>query len=365
MSNKIKTKKKSLKVLKKPFKLSMLTHIADFQGCGSIRVIFPSIIMNQLPHHDVKLDCSYTNRFSPQNETYIGRSHVIFQRSATEQQFEIIKYMKSHFPSIPIIYEIDDNILNIPKWNFAGEFFEKLRPTIKKILKTVDGIITSTHYLKKEYLKYNKNIKVIENHLPQYLWGKAICQVKETLKPRILYAGSANHFGQEGVKGGDFSVELIDFVLGTLDIYQWVFVGGIPEELKGNNKIEYHGWSPVVSFPSFTQSLQCDIMLAPLEVNEFNKSKSNIKALESIAGGIPLISTNIEPYKNLSMVSNTPEEMISQIETLADNTDKRKYTWEDQWKILKDQLFWEDNNYNNVYQYIDQYLRLIGYKLEN
>ena len=361
MSNKPKLKLK-LKRLKKPFKMSILNHVADTQGCGSIRIIFPSIILNQLPDREMNISSMYTNRFSPYKETYTGVSHVVFQRSASQQQYEIIKYMKQQFPSVPIIYEIDDNIIDIPEWNFAAKFFNDNAAIIKNILRTVDGISTSTHFLKKEFLKYNKNIKVVENHLPQYLWGKVVCQVKETQKSRILYAGSANHFAQHGV-GGDFSKELIDFVIKTSDVYQWVFVGGIPIELKNNNNIEYYDWVPVISFPSFIKSLECDIMLAPLEINNFNKSKSNIKALESVACGIPLISTRIEPYKNLSMVSDTPEEMISQIETLVDSADQRKYTWEDQWKTLKDQLFWEDNNYKNTYGYLDQYLKLIGYKL--
>jgi glycosyltransferase involved in cell wall biosynthesis len=363
MSSKIKIKAKKYQQIKRPVKINWLQHTADQAGCGVIRVVYPSLLLNQLNDRELQTSSMYTDRFSPHKESYIGTSFVVFQRSATVQQLKMIKYMKQAYPTLPIIYEIDDSLLgDIPEWNFAHDFYEPLIPTIKEILKTVDGIITSTHNLKRKYIKYNKNIRVIENHLPKFIWGDAVCNVNDTPKPRIVYAGSYNHFNQKG-EGGDMDKEFIQFILGTLDKYQWVFVGGMPHELKNNPKVEYHGWKTVYELPNFLRQLKVDIMLAPLENNTFNASKSNIKALESVALGVPLVCSNVDPYMNLSSPMDTTEGLINQIEMLGANTDMRVDTWYTNYQTLKDQLYWEDNDNANVYHYINQYLKLVGRKL--
>ncbi len=274
----------------------------------------------------------------------------------------MIKFLKQNHPNLPIIYEIDDSLMDIPKWNFAHEFYTSNKKHIESILRMVDGIITSTDSLKRKYLKYNKNIRVVPNHLPEFMWDGSVCMANDIGKPRICYPGSFNHFNQHG-SGGDFDNELIDFVKKTTHDYQWVFVGGIPSELKNNNGIEYHPWQPILKYPKFMRSLGIDIMIAPLEHNTFNESKSNIKALESVSLGAALVCTDIEPYHNLKDPQYTTEGLIHQIQMLCANVDLRKYNWEYNYKTLKDQLYWEDDDYRNLWGYVSSYLALVGKKL--
>jgi hypothetical protein len=69
-----------------------------------------------------------------------------------------------------------------------------------------------------------------------------------------------------------------------------------------------------------------DIGIAPLYDHEFNKSKSNLKAMEYTASGIPGVYTNTEPYKNLKNICSTDEEFINKIEMLVQSDDYRKET---------------------------------------
>jgi glycosyltransferase involved in cell wall biosynthesis len=360
MSNKIKLSKQKLVKLKRPTKLTWLQYTADWGGCGYIRVIYPSLLLNQLNDKEILTESLYTNRFSPYPESYQKISFVVFQRSATPQQYQMIKFLKEKYINLKIYYEIDDSLFDIPKWNFAYDFYNKYTDTIKQILKIVDGVITSTDNLKKKLLKYNKNIQVIPNHLPKFIWNDTKSNVKETKRIKIGYAGSFNHFSQKENKG-DFDKTLIDFIEKTSDLYEWVFVGGIPFELKNNSKITHYDWQSVMSLPNFLKNLNIDIMIAPLDHNTFNESKSNIKALESIALGCPLIATDIEPYKNLTDLSYTTEGLIHNIEMLASNVDLRQKNWEDNYNILKHQLYWEENG--NLWDYVNSYLKLTAHKL--
>jgi len=350
--------------VKKPSRIRIYHHIGDMAGCGTIRVIQPSMILNNFYSPDYQFESIYNNRYIPSQITYNDCSFVTFQRSATKQQLDIIRHFKQSNPGKAVIYEIDDNILNIPSWNFASGFYNQNRQHIESILRLVDGIVCSTLELKKLLSKFNPNINVSPNHLPKFIWGDVEGSVqRESEKTRIMYAGSHNHFDTTGSDRGDFGPKLIEFVKKTLDEYQWIFVGGIPASLQDNDKIVHHPWKPVIEYPHFLKSLKPDICLAPLEDNVFNASKSNIKALESVSLGVPLIASNLAPYEHLPHICDSEEYMIHKIELLSHDPASRGIVWKDQYDALKDQLFWEDNDHKNLFDYLNQHLRLLGKEL--
>ena len=116
-----------------------------------------------------------------------------------------------------------------------------------------------------------------------------------------------------------------------------------------------------MNLSQFLRKLNVDISLAPLENNRFNQSKSNIKALEGTAIGVPMICSNVGPYKGIPGVTNTSTDMINRIEERASDIDKRKEQWERQYKHLEPILYWEDND--NLKKYINSHLRLVKMRL--
>lgn len=279
----------------------------------------------------------------------------------------MLRSFKRLNPTKRVIYEIDDDLLNIPEWNFAYGYYHDNRPYIEKILRLVDGIICSTNELKKLLSPYNSRIYVSQNHLPKFIWGdvhsNTVGELDKFQKRRILYAGSHNHFDTKGGSKGDFSPDLVDFVKKTTDKYQWIFVGGIPTELKGNDDILHHEWKAVIEYPAFLKWLRPDITLAPLDDIQFNKSKSNIKLLESAALGVPCLASNIEPYQGSPHLCDSSEHMIDMIETLANDPKLRQKVWRDQYGSVEKQLFWEDNDYHNLLDHVNKHLRLLGKEL--
>lgn len=183
---------------------------------------------------------------------YKSQAFVKFQRSATADQLKMFSMFSKKMrkqTSTPMIYEIDDLVVEcegefIPDWNFASSYYKKNKPYIEQMLAMVDGITVSTPYLKQVLRKYNKNVSVVKNRLAKCLWGeiKECNPVIKSDKPRILYPGSQNHFGIEGRtgEGGDFGKELLDYIGDTADKYEWIFVGGIPSELKDNDRVVYY-----------------------------------------------------------------------------------------------------------------------------
>jgi len=362
LSNQKAVKRISLKKVPIPTRIGFLAHLGDTAGCGHIRIIFPYLLLNNIIAKDIKFEAFYTNRYTPHPEAYSQVTFAVFQRSATPDQLNMVRHLRSVRKNTSIIYEIDDNLFDIPDSNFAKPFYVKNKETAEKILQTVDGIITSTDFLKEEYSKYNKNIQVVPNHLPKFLWGDAEFRHQENKKPRIMYAGSMNHFSlTKNSDEGDFGTKLINFILSTTDKYEWHFVGGIPQralvEARNTGKIKYHDWQTIFALPSYLRSMNVDLALAPLEENRFNMSKSNIKALESTILGIPVVCSDFGPYKGLSGAVKTSDEMISKIEELVSDVDKRQKQWYDTYNILKSQLFWEEDD--NLTKFVNSYLRLV------
>jgi O-antigen biosynthesis protein len=345
------------------------SYIGDTQGCGTIRVIYPYILLPHLQIPGFLFTGFYTAYFIRQIDYYQHITFTQFQRAATEVHLALIKEYKSTTRKVaktPIIYETDDNLTDIPEWNYAHDFYNHCKKYVTEMLPIVDGITTSTPYMKEMLLKYNPRVEVIPNHLPKFIWGdvrpKHDNNPRER-KPRILWAGSQNHFARPGttIEGGDFGKEIIEFIKKTTNKYQWVLSGALPVELMNcKDKIEVHEWKNIFAYPSHMKSLDPDICIAPLLPCVFNDCKSNIKCLEYTAIGAPAVYTYTEPYKDMTLATTSEDQMIDEITKLGDSIDYRKEVYCKDYEIVKDQLFWEDNDFKNLKEYVNSYFKLFG-----
>ena len=358
------------KKLPRPLRLGLLCYVGDVQGCGTIRVIYPYFLLNHFRQKDMMCSAMHLMNYVADEGFYKDFAYVQFQRSATPEHLKLIHHFKSNiqkkFP-IPVIYEIDDMLFNIPEWNYASAYYNKSRPIIEQIMSSCDGMITSTAKLREYYAPYCKKISVIPNHLPKFVWGEifeATDYKDENKKVKILWAGSQNHFAMkeiqgDKVKGGDFGVELLDFIRKTADTYEWHIMGAIPQELANlKNKIRFYPWENIFEYPGKMKSIEPDVCIAPLQDIEFNKGKSNIKCLEYTAVGAPAVFSDVTPYKFMSLKAKTDEQFIAHIEKLAGDIDYRARIYKKDYQRIKPQLWWEEND--NLKKYINTYLNMWG-----
>jgi hypothetical protein len=326
----------------------LVTFLGDKSAPANIRIILPYMLLNS--YEDILP--TYEFIIHKYAEFYDGVVSLQFQKSATPLQLDHILYIKSLKYNIKIFYDVDDLLFEIPEYNEAAhKYWNKYSETTKKILDQVDCIVCSTPELAKYMSKYNKTT-IFKNRLIKGLWETSPYQI-ETTKPKILWAGSSSHFSSS-CEDGDFSEDIIDFILKTTDKYEWIFVGSLPLRLINNIYITHY---PVVHYFDYIRLLKninADIGIALLKDNNFNKCKSNLKALEYNALGIPGIYSNIAPYKNMSCKVNNINEFIGYIENLGKNYDERQYIKMKDYKTLKDTLYW-DNLY--IKRYLDIYVR--------
>jgi hypothetical protein len=304
------------------------------------------------------------------SEWYKPFTFIQFQRSATEGHLKLIQHFKNHIQTkypIPIVYEIDDMLFGIPKWNYASLYYNDNEGVVKRIMEQCDGMVTSTAKLKEIYSPHCKKISVIPNHLPRFVWGDRYPAHEywdERKKIKILWAGSQNHFAMKAVvgeenKGGDFGKELMKFIRKNITKYEFHLMGAMPEELQDlKSKIHWHPWENVFEYPKALKDIEPDIAIAPLIDNEFNSCKSNIKCLEYTAIGAVGVYSNVTPYKFMALKGSTDEELIAHIEKLADDVDYRAKIYKKDYQRVRSQLWWERND--NLKKYISTYLEMFG-----
>lgn len=175
--------------------MKVLTFASDSGGCRAYRVRMPNIELKRFGVESLEMS------FIP-NQIGVDPFHtvanIIYQYDLVIIQrcyiYDLVKTIidACKFVGIPLIFETDDDYLNLPPDNPAymsiipqhildtlvnpdGKTLDtervlyerwKALEDYKKILREVDGVTVSTEELKQTLLPYNKNIKVLPNCVP-------------------------------------------------------------------------------------------------------------------------------------------------------------------------------------------------------
>lgn len=290
-----------------------INYLADYSGCGFWRILWPELLINE-----TGIGCSSSLTamvFDPR--WYSGVKSVKIQRQASNEQKEFVKYLKQvqQEHGFKIIYEVDDvvfreEIPNYNKFKFAFDS-DQIRDNCIEIINMCDEVTVTCDFMKKLYQEKTgkQEITTIPNFVP-YSWMGHVFDKRRVYdsydknykKPRVIYTGSGAHYDVDNKNGGidDFS-HVLKLVERTIDKYQWIFVGSYPPPLTNyiqQRKIEFHPWQTLTQYPRFIANLNAQAMIAPLLDTNFNKSKSDIKFIESCVLGLPCLVQDMETYKN-------------------------------------------------------------------
>lgn len=319
-----------------------LNFIADRGGCGHWRVLFPEQHINlsgmgsSMSIHKMIFEDSW----------YADVDAIKLQRQVSTKQLKFVEYLKSIQAEMDfkLIYEVDDIMLreDIPDYNGFKSSFDndELRQNAIDAINLCDEMTVVSPFMK-EYFKGKtgkEEITVVENYMPQGWFGNLYNAnvVKRNFqkhkdKPRIIYAGSTSHFDIRSQNGhvDDFT-HVNKFVIDNIDKYKFVFIGAYPIQLRSyvqSGRIEYHPWKNLQEFPEFVSKLEAQAFIAPLQDNNFNKAKSNIKFLESAALGIPCFCQDLCTYDIAPnfLKFNTGEDLAERLDVVLNPKNVKKY----------------------------------------
>lgn len=222
---------------------------------------------------------------------------VCCQRMMTQANITFLKQMRAY--GMRIIYDLDDNVWNIPLTNPAAGIFRRSDVLLgmENCAEWADVITVSTKPLKKVVEKHwghlrnvasKKEIPVMicENRIdPMFYHPNPLPNEKVV----IGWAGSNTH-------AGDLAEvwPALETILNQYPNVELHLVGhSAPFE---HPNIKQGSWVHISEFSFRLRQWNWDIFLAPLEEHKFNVSKSNIKMQEAGALKRPCLASWVKPY---------------------------------------------------------------------
>lgn len=219
---------------------------------------------------------------------------IVMQMVHYEPSLRLFRALQDMFPDKPVLAEIDDQMLAVPTYNAADLHYRpgtEQRDIAIAQFREADGMIVSTPYLKEVYSEFNENIYVVPNSIDFKVWDK----VKPKKKPgiRIGWAGGSTHEGdirviEPAIKAILAKHKNVEFIFNYNNCPQWIKDLGVTVLNK---------WHRIDKYPQAMASMGCDIWLAPLVDNAFNRGKSNLRWLEGSALRLPTVASNVGHFK--------------------------------------------------------------------
>ena len=304
---------------KKQTRIIMLP--ADDSGCGYWRMIQPSQYFNQDKYEAVHSHdpVSY--------EELLNFDVIVLQRAIQWEQLYVVKRLRK--AGRRVFYELDDNIFQLPTSHKAFMVFNPdAQHAAASIMRECDGIITTNQRMA-AILEWPEHTLIYPNSIDLREWN--IKEPNEDIV-RILWAGGGSHIS-------DFKTvsKPLEYILKKYPKTMLTIIGQMPEHLMEvvrcnpgfEHRIEFQSMMRIESYIQFMKMIRADIGIAPLEINSFSDTKSNLKWIEMSAFGIPVVASRSPVYVENQregetiLLANSPQEWVDHLEFLIKNVDKR------------------------------------------
>jgi len=227
---------------------------------------------------------------------------MVFQRASVENVYT--KMLMAKERKIKCIYEIDDDMLNMPEsFKKPYEYYSqpKVRQTILDFMAKSDAITVSTEELAKTtaVICPKKPIYIVENFLDVENWNDAFTKRlarKDDGVVTIGWMASGSHLMDIPVVRDALEIILENFPQVRLHFIGWVGFDNLNLE-KYKDRIIVEDWVSITAIPY--AMMDFDINICPLLDCKFNASKSHLKYLQGAALGIPSVCSPLAPYNKV------------------------------------------------------------------
>lgn len=281
---------------------------ADDGGSGEYRVAMPARTAHEAGAVRARQAGGYP---LPILIDKLGIDTIHTQRQVDDAQLATLGQIRASL-DLRIVMDFDDLLTAVPK---ASHHARDVWPDIERRMRTAcslsDIVTVSTEPLAEELRKYHGDVRCIPNAVDVAVWQAALSEVapreRRNKRLRVGWAGGISHAPD---------LKVIEKVVQSLaDEVDWVFLGMTLDTLRPY-LTEFHRGVPMRDYPLKLAELDLDLAIAPLEHNRFNECKSNLRLLEYGALGIPVIASDIQPYRSglpVTCLRNRPADWIKVI----------------------------------------------------
>lgn len=280
--------------------MRILGTVTDWGGCSWYRVVQPLLCLQERGY-----DVDYVT-----NVIRYDGDVIIIPRISSDSAITFM-YASKEFGK-RVVLDFDDNYHRIPQWSPCFAEFNRTGALkqFEEGLAQVDAVTCSTEPLADFYREMRPDIQVAKN----FVWSRMIDEVapppealtgenKRVGQIRIGYAASYVH--THDIASIRLALEEIcrrypQVVLVSL-CQKFVLDAGInPEQVECHDPVGINPNEQLAEmfyrYYNTIGSLDLDIGIAPLQENEHNLGKSNIRLLEYGINGIPIVASDYGPY---------------------------------------------------------------------
>lgn len=334
---KIRRKTKSLNANKEKYK-RIIHYAADHAGCGWWRFN----LIEQVANYSDKAHITNTDiLIDPNCETYWTPAikAVRLQRQVSPQTSyyfdELRRVIDSRNLGTRLIFEIDDIVISgkMPLYNVAKNAFDKeeVQKTLKKNISLCDEFTVVSPYMKQVYQEFlpDAKITVIPNFASRSWFNHVYDKdrimtnyVVNKKRPRILISSGGTHYNMHELSPyteNDYT-NVLDTIISTRYDFKYVWLGSCPPSIRpfiNCGDMEIYPWVNPSDFPYMMKQTNCQLSIASLAYNEFNRSKSSIKFQEACYSGLPFVGQDIECYNMAFNKFKSGDEMVDLIKHIV------------------------------------------------
>ena len=258
----------------------------DHSGCGYYRIRLP---MEQLAKHghDVKTAVGYDVVPSDAAQWPL----IVGQRVDKHAALPAWRRFRARSK---LVYEIDDDVFNVEQYNWQayGVYSRgEVQDAVAHAAEVANLVTVTCQPLAEVMQKHSENVVILPNFIPEFAIDLPRPRRE---RPVAGWGGGASH----GRDIGLIAQPLRRF----LDRHPEWDARLMGTDYRPTIKHPRCGFTPWVDITkddrAYYRAIDFDIGLAPLVPSVFSQSKSYIKALEYAARGIPVIASDVAPYRD-------------------------------------------------------------------
>lgn len=345
---------------------SILMNIPDPTGCGLYRAILPAAECGRIfTRNNIPIKIYVSASYEIPNRYF--DAYIFHRVPPLEKIPHILKLIDK---GSRVIWEMDDDLWEIPEWSPSKKFFGKdILKWLSIFLENSESVIASTGPLADEIRARvpGKDVVVLKN-LIHSAYFKDISYKSKPDSPvtKLLYTGSNTHAGDTSPLA-DVAEKYRD----EKNVYM-IFYGHWPPEVvkKPAKNFVMIGFTRLESYGPTLCFMAPDVSFVPLSDHKFNKSKSNIKFMETTLAGAACIVSESEAYADLvdsvhavKIPSLDGASWVEATESLIKDPEKRISMNEEARKLVIGEYSWETPNENRS-AWLRYFASLAGIELD-
>jgi hypothetical protein len=276
---------------------------ASNDACALWRLYMPHVAMPGTGFFSFEQDVKW--------DRIAGYDTVVVQRCCTMQQFDFLRTCIGI--GIKIVYDLDDNVWEIPEYNPARNVLHRLREGFVSCIRMVNVVSVSTKQLAQAVVKHvgARNMRnavtgaeipivVVENRMEERLFSPPAREQDQVI---VGWAGSSSHIGDLGLVEQAVLACSQEFPGTTFEFRGCVLAED--SRIRTVPGYSHKVWMPVAEYAARMPQWGWSVALAPVTDIPFNASKSCIKMVEAGYCEIPCLASWVAPYD--AFCSKDPE----------------------------------------------------------